>query len=213
MKHGIIKIRFLLPLSVALFYSSCISDVYNPEVCFQENVLPIFVTKCSMSGCHNSLDNKAHYDLTTYEGILKGVTANHPLQSEVYNQIRGINPSMPVGQKLDQKDISYIKIWIKMGAKNSSNCSGCDTLNVTYNVRIKPIITNWCVGCHTAGNAGGGYDLSNYTGVSTSITDNRLIGSLKHLAGFSEMPKNTNKLSDCDLKAVEKWVNAGHLNN
>lgn len=195
-----------------MLYSTCTSVVYNPDVCFQSNVLPIFVTKCSMIGCHNSTDHKAGLDLSNYDGIMKGVKPNHPYESSVYTTIRGNNPSMPVDQKLDQKDISYIKIWIKMGANNTSNCGGCDTSNYSYTGKIQPLITNWCVGCHTTANAGGGYDFTTYNGLVVSITNNRLLGALNHYGGFSAMPQN-NKLSDCDINAVTKWVNAGHPNN
>jgi len=166
-----------------------------------------------MSGCHNATDHRAGYDLSNYDGIMKGVTAKHPLQSPVYTTINGSNPSMPVGQKLDQKDISYIKIWIKMGANNSSNCNACDTTKFAYSSRIQPMLANWCVGCHNSTNSGGGYDLSTYNGVVTAITNNRLLGSLNHESGYSAMPKNTNKLSDCDLKAFTNWVNAHYPNN
>ena len=207
-----IRINFLLALVVFLF-STCASDVYSPDVCFQENVLPIFVSNCSMKGCHNSVDKKEGFDLTSYEGIMKGISPNHPLQSEVYNVIRGRNPSMPIDKKLNQKDISYIKIWIKMGAKNTSNCSNCDSTEYSYSGRIKPIITNWCVGCHSGSGGGGGYDFSTYDGIATSIVNNKLLGALNHLPGFFFMPQNTNKLTDCDLSAFTKWVNSGYPNN
>ena len=61
---------------------------------------------------------------------------------------------MPVGQKLDPIDVTFIKIWIKMGAKNSSNCSNCDTTNYTYSGRVNPLINLWCVGCHNSSNTG-----------------------------------------------------------
>jgi hypothetical protein len=207
-----IKIIFAFAL-IALGLSTCTYDSFNPDVCFQENILPIFVSKCSMNGCHNSNDHAHGYDFTTYEGIMKGVNSGHPLQSEVYNVIKGNNPSMPPGQKLDQKDITYIKIWIKMGAKNTSNCSNCDTNDYSYSSRIKPLMTNWCVGCHNSGSASGGYDLSSYNGVSASIVNNRLLGSLNHSAGFAAMPQNGGKLTDCDIKAVTKWINTGYPNN
>ena len=208
------KTKTILLLAItALFYSSCTNVNYNPDICFQENILPIFVTKCSMTGCHNSVTHKEGYDFSTYEGIMKGVTANHPLFSEVYTVISGSNPSMPEKQKLDQKDVSYIKIWIKMGAKNTSNCSNCDSSSYSYNGRIKPLMSNWCVGCHNDGNAGGGYNLSSYGGVSSLVPNNKLLGALKHLTGFSAMPKNTYKLTDCDINAVAKWIDSGYPNN
>lgn len=207
-----IKIIALLSL-ITIIYSTCTSVVYNPDICFQENILPIFVTNCSMPDCHNAADHEAGYDFSNYEGIMKGVKPKYPNQSEVYNVIKGINPSMPIGSKLDQKSVSYIKIWIKMGAQNTSNCTSCDTSSYTYNGRVKQIMTNWCTGCHNSSSASGGYDLSNYVGVVSSITANRLIGTIQHLAGYSAMPKNTSKLSDCDINAVVKWVNNGYPNN
>jgi cytochrome c553 len=203
----------LLLLAIAMFYATCKSVVYNPDICFQENILPIFVTNCSMSGCHDATSHKKGYDLSTYDGIMKGITANHPLQSEIYNSITGGNPSMPPKGKMNATDIGMIKTWIKMGAPNSSNCSGCDTTLYSYSGKIQPLMTTWCVGCHNASNTGGGYDLSSYAGVVTAITDTRLLGTINHSAGFSAMPKNTSKLSDCDVNAVVKWVNAGYPNN
>ena len=120
---------------------------------------------------------------------------------------------MPVGGKLSGKEVSYIKIWIKMGAKNTTNCSGCDTSVFSYSGIIQPLMNTWCVGCHSSSNAGGGYDLSNYSGVKISIHNGRLLGTLKHASGFSAMPKGTYKLSDCDISKVEKWINSGYPNN
>ena len=207
-----IKIIFLLFI-IAVIYSTCTNTAYNPDICFQENVLPVFVSKCSMNGCHNTAEHKGGYDLSNYDGIMNGVKANHPLESKVYTSIRGSNPSMPRGFSLPQKDISYIKIWIEMGAQNSSNCTTCDSTKYSYTGRIEPIISNWCVGCHNTGNAGGGYDYTSYGGLVASITNHRLLGSLNHLTGYSGMPKNTNQLSACDINAITKWVNGGYANN
>ena len=77
-----------------------------------------------------------------------------------------------------------------MGAKNSSNCSACDT-SFTYTSRIKPLFDIWCVGCHNAGSPAGGFDFSTYSGIVSSITSSRLLGTLQHQAGFSPMPKTT----------------------
>lgn len=159
------KAKTILFVLITSLFATCTYDVYNPDVCFQENILPIFVTKCSISGCHNSSSHAAGYNFSDYEGIMKGVKPKHPYQSEVFNVIRGNNPSMPVGQKLDEKEVTYIKLWIKMGAQNTSNCSSCDTSSYSYSGRIKPVITTWCIGCHNSTNAGGNYDFSTYNGV------------------------------------------------
>ncbi|HEY4799683.1 MAG TPA: c-type cytochrome domain-containing protein, partial [Bacteroidia bacterium] len=82
-------------LSLSLLLVTCTKDSYNPDVCFSKNVLPIFVSNCTMSGCHNSADHKAGLDLSNYDGIMNGVTPKHPLFSSVYNSVSGNNPSMP----------------------------------------------------------------------------------------------------------------------
>ena len=209
------SVLYLFMTVLVVTLSDCTSDVYNPDVCFQENILPIFVSNCATTGCHNSIDKAEEYDLTSYEGIMKGVVANHPSRSEVYKVISGNNPSMPTENypKLSNKDVSYIKLWIDMGAKNTSNCSSCDTMSFTYSARIKPLITTWCVGCHSSGSSGGGFNLSNYSGVSAVVATGQFLGSIQHASGFSAMPKNASKLSDCDIKVIEKWIAAGYIDN
>jgi hypothetical protein len=207
------RIAFFIIACISLF-TTCSYDVYNPDICFQQNVLPIFVSKCSTTGCHNATDHKAGYNLSNYDGIMRGVVPKHPLQSKNYTVISGINPSMPKGEKLSTKEVSYIKIWIRMGAKNSSNCStGCDTSAFTYGTVIKPLLSIWCVGCHNSNNKGGGFDLSSYIGVKACITQGRFLGTIKHSSGFNAMPLGTDKLNDCDITKIQKWINAGYLNN
>src|ERR1019366_293821 len=197
------RIAFIIVATMS-FFSTCTYDAYNPDICFQENILPIFVTKCSYSGCHNAIDYKAHYDLSNYDGIMKGIVPRHPLLSRNYTTIIGKNPSMPIGGKLSSLEVSYIQIWIKMGAPNSTNCLiSCDTSSFSYSGIIQPLISTWCVGCHNSSNAGGGYDLSNYSGVKTSIVNGRLLGTFKHDEGFSPMTKNTDKLRYCNIVKVE----------
>ncbi len=185
----------------------------DPTICFTENVLPIFVTKCSMSGCHDPGSRKG--DFSTYESIMKKVTAKHPLQSDVYKTIDGANPSMPPkgSTQLTAQEIFIIKAWISMGALNQSNCTVCDTTQFKFTTDVQPIITNWCVGCHSTTNAVGGYDLSTYTGVVNSISNNKLMGSIKHTSGYSAMPQNGSQLSGCQISKIQSWINAGHPNN
>jgi hypothetical protein len=198
-----------------LFFPTCRKDVYSADACFQEDVLPIFVSNCTYSGCHNAANKQSGYDLTNYDGIMSGVKPFHPLQSEIYKVISGKHASMPPEHytKLSAEKVNTIKIWIEMGAMNNSNCKNCDTTNVSFSGRVKPLLQNWCVGCHNAVSADGNVDLSSYTGAVNSIAGNKLTGSLNHLPGFAPMPKNANKLPQCDIDAIEKWVNAGHPNN
>ena len=75
------------------------------------------------------------------------------------------------------------------------------------------MINKYCQGCHNAATQSGGLILENYDGLRVVATNGRLLGALKRLPGFSPMPKGGNKLSDCEINIVEKWVNAGAPNN
>ena len=197
---------------IGLTFSTCSYDLSTPDVCFQEDILPIFISNCTMADCHNS-SNEEEVDLTTYEGIMKEVTPKHPQLSEVYTTIAGKNPSMPQGPtKLTAKQVNYIKVWIRMGAKNTSNCSVCDTTNFSYSGKIRPLLDNWCVGCHSGAAPGGGYNFSTYNGVLGAVSNTKLLGSVQHSTGYKPMPKNS-QLPTCDINAIEKWINAGALNN
>ena len=211
----IMKKQFIVLTGACVLLAACAKDVYNPDICFQETILPIFVNNCAQSDCHNPSDHKAGYDLTTYDGIMKGVKPKFPMLSKCYTTVRGNNPSMPRRpySNLSARQITDIKVWIEMGAPNTSNCKSCDTSNFTFSGRVNPIIQAWCVGCHSPANAGGGYDLTTYAGIVTSITNNRLMGSLEHLSGFSAMPKNTGAINSCDVAAIRKWVEARYPEN
>jgi len=202
-------------ISCMLMLITCTKDQGGPGGCFQQEVLPIFVSNCTMAGCHNSKDKKSGYDLSNYEGIMKGIKAKHPLRSEIYNTIKGKNPSMPEKPypKLSATDVNMIKHWINMGASNSSNCKACDTTTTGYNARIKGTMQTWCVGCHNNGNSGGGIDLSDYKALVKAIPGNRLLGSIKHLPGFSAMPQNGAQLPTCEITAIEIWIKNGYPEN
>jgi len=212
-------------ISILLFFViistrfiSCTKDVYIKDVCFQENVLPIFVSKCSMSGCHQANGGKGEngYNLTTYDGIMKGVVAKHPHQSKVYSTTNGISPSMPAGSnpKLTREELSTIKQWINKGAPNSSNCSGvaCDTSATTFAISIQPIFKTNCVGCHNATLAQGNINLSNYDAINLALNTNKLLGCIKQQSGFKAMPPSYS-ISACDILIIEGWITKGAQNN
>ena len=86
---------------------------------------------------------------------------------------------------------------------------GCDTVTYTYNANIKTIITNNCAGCHFAGSPDG--TLTDYPHLQAKALDGGLIKSLKG-QGYILMPP-TGRLSECEIKGIENWVQAGAGNN
>lgn len=94
----------------------------------------------------------------------------------------------------------------------------CDTATVTYSASVRPILQNACYACHasaTANTAGAGINLEGYPALKAIVVDNTglLVGSIRHLVGFSPMPKSAPKLSECDIRKIELWIIQGALDN
>jgi hypothetical protein len=94
----------------------------------------------------------------------------------------------------------------------------CDTMNVSYSTTILPLITDYCLSCHSGGTPSGNVSLEGYDNVKAAAdipagSYGSLIGVISHAAGNSPMPKNGNKLSDCQIRQVEIWIGEGSQNN
>jgi len=89
----------------------------------------------------------------------------------------------------------------------------CDTAAVTYSTTIMPIISANCNSCHGGSTPSGGVKLDTYAGISVPAASGRLWGAVSHASGFSPMPKNSPKLSACNLSKIKAWLDAGHPNN
>lgn len=206
--------RFILRLCffscIALISYSCRNDIYVPDSCYDQTIRPIIISNCTGSGCHNSKDRKEGLDLTTYEGLMNIVVPKHPLQSELYEVIRASGVDrMPPDHSLSAKEIRQIKSWISLGASDNSCASQvCDTVNVSYSKHISVILQKQCLGCHNSGNI----ILNNYNDVKLKVLTGALIGSVKQNGTFQKMPPSY-KLSDCEIRTIEIWVNAGAPNN
>ena len=196
-------------------------NVCDPNIVyFEQEVLPIFISNCSLSGCHDVTSRQDGIVLTSYTSIMNsgGIRPGRPRDSEIYEVITESDYDdrmpPPPRNKLSDQQIQTIYKWIQQGAQNNScQTSVCDTATVTFNTTIKPIISTKCQGCHSSSSAQGGIDFSTYTGVKSKVDDGRLWGAINHLSGFSPMPKNGNKLSSCEISKFRIWINSGAPNN
>jgi hypothetical protein len=115
---------------------------------------------------------------------------------------------------LTQNQIDMIAKWINQGAFNNYCVeANCDTVNVTFAGTIWPIIQNTCLGCHSGSSPGGNISLGNYDQVVVIANNGKLMGSVTHASGYKPMPQNGNKLSDCNIKQLQIWINNGTPNN
>lgn len=89
----------------------------------------------------------------------------------------------------------------------------CDTTNVTYSATISAIMSSNCNACHSGSAPQANIKTDNYTDLKDIADNKKLWGAVNHLSGYSPMPKDRPKLSDCDLDKIRIWIYEGALNN
>jgi uncharacterized membrane protein len=185
----------------------------NAAICFERDILPIFNSKCAMSGCHDAGTAAEGYDLSNYKKIISdGIVKGKPNSSELYEVVAD-NEMPPKGYtKLSDAEKQMLYDWIADGAKNGINCAvKCDSAVSGFSAVIQPMMTKYCVGCHAYPNASAQVELSGYIGVKNAINQG-LLKSLDH-SGYYPMPKGGAKLSDCEINQVRNWIQRGAPND
>ncbi len=228
----------VLTLAMGVFFTSCKHDPIHVDpnpidstgggnsgsncdpdtVYFQQEVLPLIVSSCAMSGCHDAASAQDGVVLTSYTSIMNtgNVKTGQPNNSELYEVLVENDPDKimpPPPASLTASQIQLIKTWIQQGAKNNSCESGCDSTAFTFSGTIQPMMQTFCVGCHNATSTPGYVALDQYAGVVAATTNNRLMGAVKHQSGYVAMPPSGSGLTDCQILQLEKWIAAGAPNN
>lgn len=221
---------FLIPIffSLIIFFSSCKHEPLVPvnptvdtircdsgTVYFENQILPILLSSCSMTDCHDKVSHKEGVILTDYNSLMNSniVKAGKSYDSKLYEVITETgNDRMPPKPRtaLSFSQIEEIRKWIDQGAKNNK-CNACDTTDYRYSTKISFIISNNCKGCHSGVNLPQGVRLESYNDVKAIADDGRLkkviVGQ-----GYLQMPP-AGKLDDCKINLINKWVDAGAPNN
>ena len=187
-------------------------------VYFQNQVLPILVSACARSGCHDAVQREKGYVFTNYANTInKGIVAGQATNSIAYNVMtNGKMPAPFMGIVVSQAQKDIVAKWINQGAKNGT-CNAyygkCDTVGgVGFAAFVQPIVQNKCQGCHSGVDPQGGIKLSTYTEIKASVSTGKFWGSINQTSGFSAMPKGA-KLPACELDKIDSWIKRGALNN
>jgi cytochrome c5 len=197
----------------------------NDSICFVQDILPLFLSNCAMSSCHDGLSQGEEdnlYALNSYTTIRAHVVPFEPSRSPVYSAVTGSGEEfMPPAPKspLTNAQKELMRKWIADGALNS-DCpdATCDTVNpIQFAAQVKPIIDSYCVSCHNASSSSGGVNLNGYDQVKKYAEMLRngtplLVGTIRHKSGFKAMPPSTT-LDECSIRKIELWINQGKLNN
>jgi len=176
------------------------------SACFNTQILPMMISNCAMSGCHDPYSHQKGYNLTSYTNISRYA---YPIYSSV------TNGKMPQGRPaLSATQKALFLKWISEGARNvMCDTTSCDTSNVTYTSSIQPIIQTYCLGCHTtsvANSSGGGIILDNYSAVKTNAQAGHLICSIQWTGTCYKMPQTGSQLSSCSIHKILIWTNTNY---
>jgi uncharacterized membrane protein len=86
----------------------------------------------------------------------------------------------------------------------------CDTTAVKYSTKIKPMIQDNCISCHSSSGSQPGFPMDTYDQVKAYALNGKLV--LRTNDTLVPMPQ-TGLMSDCNRLTIKAWVNAGAPNN
>jgi hypothetical protein len=188
----------------------------NPRACFSRDILPVLISGCAMTGCHDAATHAEGFILASYSSTLRAVKPGSPGQSSLYQVITTLSGEkrMPPSPKarLSQAQIDSIYKWISYGALDEYCGEVCDTINpVTFSKTIWPVIQTSCTGCHSGTAPSGGIPLGTYANVQTVAASGLLMKSLTG-NGVTKMPPS-GSFSICRIRQFQIWITNGYLNN
>ncbi len=196
---------------------------HSDSIYFANTVLPLLLSNCAFSGCHNTpTDDNDEIVLTTYSQIINTgeIDPYDANDSELYEVITEDDADKrmppPPYAPLSATQIALLEQWIEQGAPNNScddTPSGCPTNGVTFSGVVRPILQNHCTGCHSGSQASGNINLTQYNQVSALALNGLLAGVINHSEGYVPMPFNQPALSACKIDQIEAWIAAGAPNN
>jgi len=201
------------PTPVTLADTCSLDTVY-----FVNDILPILLSNCAQSDCHDAIAQEDGVILTDYDNIIETgkVDPGRPDNSDLYEVLLETDPEKimpPPPASLTPEQKNAIRIWISQGAKNNKCENKCDTSAVSFGKNIWPIVESTCKGCHTYPNGNGGVFMSGYGDIKDLVDDKRLDGVINHRAGFKPMPPPPGQLEQCAKDQIRVWINSGAPNN
>jgi hypothetical protein len=186
-------------------------DCSDDTIYFQNEILPILVSNCAMSGCHDQTSHRDGIVLTDYVSIMNSdiIKRRDADDSELFEVLTETGDDLmppPPNSPLSSENIESIRKWINQGAINKQ-CMECDTNQFTFSQGIFPILEQNCLGCHGPGSTDG--DFSNYQNIFDNVS---LIWSR---IDANEMPPQPAGLGlpECEKTIIQKWMAVGSPNN
>lgn len=189
------------------------------SVYFENQILPLVLSSCATTDCHDKLTDEQEILLVDYASIIEygDIRPGEPDEGDFMEKIKKTDPDdrmpPPPLSPLTNEQIALLEKWVSQGAKNNYCDEACDTTNVTFSEHVWPTIETYCFGCHSGPQPNGGISLVDYNAVVVQANNGNLFGAINHEAGYKPMPKNAPKLSECKIDQVKIWIEDGTPNN
>lgn len=185
----------------------------SDTVCFNTEILPIYVSYCASAGCHDVASHREGVITTNYAYIMRGIKAKNVSNSEYYTIIGNGMPPRSSPQ-LTTAHLASIKKWIEQGALNTNCTNVCDTTVYTYAGAIQTILSNNCGGCHGTKPGSANIYLGDYASTKAYVSANKsiflnAINYVTTIAASKRMPPS-GKMVDCKIVQIQKWINNGY---
>ncbi len=239
-RFGFFSAISVLSLGSILFLANSCQHEGQPadqmeQICFTEQVLPIFQNSCGTSGCHDS-KGKAGHVFTDYASIMKAIIPENADKSTAYQAITSTFQLMPPDNPLPLDKRTLIRLWIEQGAKET-NCKSpvvaesnpennptikSGTLWACYDRDVQPILMSSCAvsGCHNAVSHKEGIDFSSYTKTLERISKGnpskselyKVITAAGTGTEHFMPPKPYSPLSKAAIDTIYSWIKRGGLN-
>ena len=185
-------------------------------ISFQHQVLPIMVSSCAYSGCHDVITAEEGVILDSYDHVIQSVTPGKPEDSELYEYLTESGDDImppPPANPLTRTQISIIREWVLQGAENTMCGTSCDSTKTSFTINVYPLLQDYCIGCHRADRADGNVTLDHYDQILPYVENGALIGTIENDQFFPVMPPTGSKISNCRADQVKQWIEEGALNN
>jgi hypothetical protein len=97
------------------------TNYVNPRACFTRDILPVLVSRCATTGCHDAVTHREGYNYTSYSTTMTTVSAGNPDNSRLYQAITTTSgeSKMPKGGSFSVCRIRQFEIWVNNGFLNN----------------------------------------------------------------------------------------------
>ncbi len=188
------------------------------SVYFKNDILPLLIQSCGVIGCHDPGTAQDGIVLTDYASIINtgGVRPGRPDNSDIFEVITDDDPAdrlppLP-NNPLSQDDIALIENGCYRCPRQSPARKIAIRHWVALVARFGPLFKT-LPGLPLREQSTGRHKPRRLQPNCGCRNNGSLLGVIKWESGYTAMPLNGNKLTDCEIIQIENWIQNGTPQN